>query len=185
MIAATNVNLEQGIADGTIRQDLYYRLNKIPIQIPPLRQRKEDIETLALHLITKINQDYGRSVEGLSEDALKLLVHYDWPGNVRELENILGRAVIYMHYSEVIITAKHLPTLNDVSEHTEPTSVDFTIQSGETLSMLVEQYEKDVILHVLKEHDYNKTKTAKRLNISIRALYYKLEKYGIANIGMQ
>ncbi|MDT2045533.1 sigma-54-dependent Fis family transcriptional regulator [Priestia aryabhattai] len=185
VIAATNVNLEQGIAEGTIRQDLYYRLNKIPIQIPPLRLRKEDIEALALHLITKINQDYGRSVEGLSEDALKLLLHYDWPGNVRELENILGRAVIYMQYSEVLITAKHLPTLNNVSEQSESIPVDFTIQNGETLSTLVEQYERDVILHVLKEHDYNKTKTAKRLNISIRALYYKLEKYGIANIGMQ
>ncbi|WP_210609671.1 sigma 54-interacting transcriptional regulator [Priestia flexa] len=185
VIAATNVNLEQGIAEGTIRQDLYYRLNKIPIQIPPLRLRKEDIEALALHLITKINQDYGRSVEGLSEDALKLLIHYDWPGNVRELENILGRAVIYMQYSEVLITAKHLPTLNNVSEQSESIPVDFTIQNGETLSTLVEQYERDVILHVLKEHDYNKTKTAKRLNISIRALYYKLEKYGIANISMQ
>lgn len=86
VIAATNVNLEKAIANGTFREDLYYRLNRMPIHIPPLRRRKEDIPLLCERLIQKINQDYGRNVESISERAMEQLMLYDWPGNVRSLK---------------------------------------------------------------------------------------------------
>lgn len=92
IIAATNVNLEKAMADGDFREDLYYRLNRYPISIPPLRLRKEDIPAICNYLIGKINQDYGRNVEGISEEAMDVFLRYQWPGNVRELENILGRS---------------------------------------------------------------------------------------------
>ncbi|TYR82475.1 sigma-54-dependent transcriptional regulator [Priestia megaterium] len=185
VIAATNVNLEQGIADGTIRQDLYYRLNKIPINIPPLRHRKEDIEALTLHLITKINQDYGRNVEGVTQEALQSLMLYDWPGNVRELENILGRAIIYMHYSETLIAEHHLPILEESKKKEQASSQALHVQAGKELSDLLDEYEAKVIKNVLEVNEYNKTKTAKRLGISVRSLYYKLEKYNLANNSVQ
>src|SRR6476620_11840428 len=95
VIAATHVNLEKGIAKGSFREDLYYRLNRMPIHIPPLRNRKEEIPILNERLIQKISQDYGRNVEGITTAALHQLMDYDWPGNVRELENIFGRAIIF------------------------------------------------------------------------------------------
>ncbi|KAF0818462.1 Transcriptional regulator BkdR of isoleucine and valine catabolism operon [Bacillus sp. ZZV12-4809] len=183
VIAATNVNLEKGIADGTFREDLYYRLNRMPIHIPSLRRRKEDIPLLCSRLIQKINQEYGRNIEGVTEQAVDKLMAYDWPGNVRELDNILGRAIIFMNYSETQIEERHIPDLgaNNPSPGIEA--------SGEgqkkSLTQLVEQYEAKVIRQTLQKLDGNKTKTAKLLGLSVRNLYYKLEKYNIAKGGMQ
>ncbi|MDP4169107.1 MAG: sigma 54-interacting transcriptional regulator, partial [Bacillota bacterium] len=103
VIAATNVNLEKSIVNGTFREDLYYRLNRMPIHIPPLRNRREEIPLLCERLLHKINQDYGRNVERVTEAAMQQLMGYEWPGNVRELENILGRAIIFMSYHETAI----------------------------------------------------------------------------------
>ncbi|MCM3795338.1 sigma-54 interaction domain-containing protein [Priestia megaterium] len=185
VIAATNVNLEKGMADGSIRQDLYYRLNKIPIHIPPLRKRKEDIGALVTHLITKINQDYGRHVEGVTERALQSLRSYDWPGNVRELENILGRAIIYMHYTETMIDSVHLPSLEGKGKKEKNQVKEEVVFEGKTLAHMMENYEGELIQKVLLANEYNRTKTAKQLNISLRSLYYKLEKYNLANNSMQ
>ena len=121
IIAATNVNLEKGIAKGTFREDLYYRLNRMPIHIPSLRKRKEEIPELCERLIQKINRDYGRNVEGVTEAALLQLMGYDWPGNVRELENILGRAIIFMNYYENFIDVHHLPELKNNNSLIEST----------------------------------------------------------------
>ncbi|NGY92575.1 sigma-54-dependent transcriptional regulator [Bacillus megaterium] len=185
VIAATNVNLEKGMAVGSIRQDLYYRLNKIPIHIPPLRKRKEDIGALVTHLITKINQDYGRHVEGVTERALQSLRSYDWPGNVRELENILGRAIIYMHYTETMIDSVHLPSLEGKGKKEKNQANEEVVFEGKTLAHMMENYEAELIQKVLIANKYNRTKTAKQLNISLRSLYYKLEKYNLANNSMQ
>lgn len=183
IIAATNVNLEKGIADGTFREDLYYRLNRMPIHIPSLRRRKEDIPLLCSRLIQKINQEYGRNVEGVTEQAVDKLMAYNWPGNVRELDNILGRAIIFMNYSETKIEERHIPDLGannpspniEVSEEAE----------NKPLTQMVEQYEARVIRQTLQKLNGNKTKTAKMLGLSVRNLYYKLEKYEIAKDGMQ
>ncbi|WP_368297177.1 sigma 54-interacting transcriptional regulator [Cytobacillus firmus] len=183
IIAATNVNLEKGIADGTFREDLYYRLNRMPIHIPSLRRRKEDIPLLCSRLIQKINQEYGRNVEGVTEEAVDKLMAYNWPGNVRELDNILGRAIIFMNYSETKIEERHIPDLgaNNPSPNIEASEE----AQNKSLTQMIEQYEARVIRQTLQKLDGNKTRTAKMLGLSVRNLYYKLEKYEIAKPGMQ
>ncbi|MDX5474307.1 MAG: sigma 54-interacting transcriptional regulator [Bacillaceae bacterium] len=176
VIAATNVNLEKGIATGSFREDLYYRLNRMPIHIPPLRKRKEDIEALSKHLLTKINQDYGRNVEGLTRKALQYLETYNWPGNVRELENILGRAIIFMNYHEIMIDMHHVPDLQ-IKENIEEGNTIQLDTEAQSLSEMLESYEATILSKVLKKHNGNKTKAAKELGVSIRNFYYKIEKY--------
>ncbi|ETT70842.1 sigma 54-interacting transcriptional regulator [Bacillus mycoides] len=185
VIAATHVNLEKGILEGEFREDLYYRLNKIPIQIPSLRQRKGDIPAIAERLIQKINQDYGRNVEGLTDSAVSYLQSYEWPGNVRELENILGRAIIFMNYNEIYIDVHHLPPLHK-EEQLETKQNNLLPELEEkALEHLVTEFEGNIIREYLEKFDGNKTKTAKALGISVRNLYYKLEKYDCAKNSMQ
>jgi PAS domain S-box-containing protein len=175
VIAATNVNLEQQILNQKFRQDLYYRLNRMPIFIPPLRQRKGDIPELCNHLINKINQDYGRHVHSIDPHALEFLMQDDWPGNVRELENVLGRAVIYMQVSEGVIEPIHFRELS-LKGTSHPTVKSEFLKTG-SLNEQLETVEKVIIEEALKENNMNRTQTAKALGISIRNLYYKMEKY--------
>ncbi|MCM3566676.1 sigma-54-dependent Fis family transcriptional regulator [Neobacillus mesonae] len=187
IIAATNVNLEKGIAKGTFREDLYYRLNRMPIHIPPLKNRKSEIPILCDRLIQKINRDYGRNVTGITDEALSYLMRYDWPGNVRELENILGRAIIFMKYFETNIDVQHLPDLNHnkvQNEHVEKIDIEYAA-GARPLSEMVEEYEARIIQQTLSGLKGNKTLTAKTLGLSVRNLYYKLEKYKLENNGMQ
>jgi PAS domain S-box-containing protein len=177
IIAATNKNLEQEVHKGNFREDLFYRLNRIPIYIPPLRSRLEDIPLLCDHLIKKINHDYGRNVEGITNEAAELLKRYAWPGNVRELENILGRAIIFMDYSENRIDIKHLSKLGYNFQKNQ--EQDHPTEASLPLYTLVENFEKKIISHILHKYRGNKTKTAKELGVSIRTLYYKMEKYGL------
>lgn len=185
VIAATNVNLEKGIADGSFREDLYYRLNRMPIQIPPLRNRKKDIPLISETLIAKINQDYGRNVDGITKDALKRLMEYRWPGNVRELENVLGRAIIFMKYNETTIDVHHLPPLESSSRKADEYSMKSRVSADKDLNSQLEEYEKKIIQEVLEQNNGNKTAAAKTLNVSVRNLYYKLEKYNIETTGMK
>lgn len=181
IIAATNVNLEKGIAKGSFREDLYYRLNRMPIHIPPLRKRKEEIPLLSERLIQKISQDYGRNVEGITPAALHQLMGYDWPGNVRELENILGRAIIFMNYYELLIDVHHLPELKNKKSPNEP-SLNYPNDSfaiDRSLSDMMDEYEGKIIQQTLLRLNGNKTLTAKTLGLSVRNLYYKIEKYNI------
>lgn len=185
IIAATNVNLEKAIANGTFREDLYYRLNRMPIHIPPLRRRKEDIPLLADRLIEKINQEYGRNVEGISEEGLRILMQYDWPGNVRELDNIIGRAMIFMGY-QTEIDKEHLPSLvNEEGQAAVQESFNSVNSSDEPLAAQLERYEEKIIKETLTRVNGNKTKAAKQLGLSVRNLYYKLDKYKIENDSMQ
>lgn len=183
VIAATNVNLEKAIAEGAFREDLYYRLNRMPIYIPPLRARKEDIPSLCRHLIQKLNQDYGRNVEGVTDEAMAKLLAYDWPGNVRELENVLGRAMIFMKFHEVMIDATHLPPL--ASPSSVPAHRVETEEEIRPLEEMVSRYEASLIEQALRRHRGNKTAAARALGISVRNLYYKLEKYGLDKNIMQ
>jgi len=187
IIAATNVNLEKGIAKGSFREDLYYRLNRMPIHIPPLRKRKEEIPLLNERLIQKISQDYGRNVEGITPAALKQLMEYDWPGNVRELENILGRAIIFMKYNDQFIDVQHLPELKNKKNLTESSVSNRTdsVVMDRTLSDMMEEFEAKIIKQTLLRLNGNKTLTAKTLGLSVRNLYYKIEKYKIEKNSMQ
>lgn len=186
IIAATHVNLEKGIAKGSFREDLYYRLNRMPIHIPPLRRRKDEIPLLCERLIQKINRDYGRNVEGVTQAAMLKLLNYDWPGNVRELENILGRAMIFMNYYETFIDVEHLPELRTKKSSHEPLLSDnHEIPQNRSLAKMVEEFEAEIIQQTLMKLNGNKTLTAKTLGLSVRNLYYKLEKYNLENNGMQ
>ncbi|MBU5466346.1 sigma 54-interacting transcriptional regulator [Virgibacillus sp. MSJ-26] len=175
VIAATNVNLEKAIMTKTFREDLYYRLSRLPITIPPLKERLADLPILVQRIIQKINQDYGRNVKSISEDALSILNNYHWPGNVRELENVIGRAMIYMDMNEEVIEQIHLPAMTQTNK-VLPMSLE-DINTSHPLQKAMERYEKEYIKIAYRENDCNKTKTAKTLGISIRSLYYKMEKF--------
>jgi PAS domain S-box-containing protein len=184
VIAATNIDLEKAMKEGRFREDLYYRLNVIPIKIPPLRERKGDIPDLARNIIEKYNLEYGRSVQGISPGALRMLMEYDWPGNIRELENFLGRAIINMKFNETIIEEGHLPRIivsgTDKGIIRDSIAIDSAvIEQDTTLEGLISQVEKRYIEQVLKQQNYNKTKAAKKLGISIRSLYYKIDRHKI------
>jgi len=174
IIAATNVDLEKMVKNGEFLPDLYFRLNVFPIYLPALKDRKEDIPKLALHIIKKLNQQYGRMVEGINPSVLKHLINMDWPGNVRELENFLGRVMINMGPEERVIEPKHLPENIELKR----TKAKEVISIG-SLKELIEDYEKKIIAEALKKTGGNKEETAKLLDISIRTLYYKIEKYGL------
>ena len=180
IIAATNANIEEAVQLGKFRKDLYYRINMFPIRIPSLRDRRGDIELLARFFIKKFNQEYGRNIEGIKDDAVKALIEYDWPGNVRELENVIGRAIISMRINEKIIEKKHMPKFN-FSGQGDRFSIysDLYDMKSVTLEELTQSMERAYITQVLKEQNNNKTKTAKVLGISLRNLYYKIERYGI------
>lgn len=180
VIAATSQNIEMDIVNGTFREDLFYQLNKIPIHIAPLRNRKSDIILLCDHLIKRINQEFGRNVKGISTQALTCLMRYNWPGNVRELHTILARAVILMNKNEMYVDSPHLPEINNTSKEIVP-SKDQAIENNQTLVQMVEQFEKNKIAEILEKNEGNKTLTAKELGLSVRNLYYKLDKYGIFN----
>nr|BAD18323.1 sigma-54 related protein [Geobacillus stearothermophilus] len=187
VIAATNVNLEKAIAEGAFREDLYYRLNRMPIYIPPLRARKEDIPALCRHLIQKLNQDYGRNVEGVTDEAMVKLLAYDWPGNVRELENVLGRAMIFMKFHEVMIDISHLPPLSapSAAPSAAPSVRPETEGEFRPLDEMLGRYEAQLLEEALRRHRGNKTAAARALGISVRNLYYKLEKYNIDKSSVQ
>ncbi|WP_188068012.1 sigma 54-interacting transcriptional regulator [Brevibacillus brevis] len=182
VIAATHVNLEAAIGAGRFREDLYYRLHVVPIHIPPLRQRLEDIKPIAMHLLRKANLEYGRNVEELHEETLQMLLSYHWPGNVRELENVLGRAMIHMRINERIIMPEHLPPLERRIVSTKKEEVPQEGSTGTTLKEAVEKAERQHILRELAAAKGNRTLAAKRLGIAIRSLYYKMEKLGIMDV---
>lgn len=185
IITATNVNLEKAIMNKTFREDLYYRLNRLPIYIPSLKERINDLPSLIEHLIRKINQDYGRNVKTINHDASEYLKNYHWPGNVRELENMIGRAMIYMDMNEEVIKKEHIPNLLSTPNSSKEEKVKDDGTALKTLQDAVDHYEREFIRNVFKENNYNKTQTAKELNVSIRNLYYKLEKYKIEKDDMQ
>lgn len=176
IMAATNRDLEREVERGNFLEDLYLLLNRIPVCIPPLRERLNDIPLLCKSLIAKLNHEYGKNVSGISADAIRLLQTYNWPGNVRELENVLGRAISIMRAYEKVIKIGHLPPLEH-NPGTGPETVNHHSMDSTPLYLLMEQYEKKIILYTLKKNGGNKTKTADELGISIRSLYYKLNRY--------
>ena len=177
VIAATNANLEQKIRDRSFREDLYYRLNVLPIRIPPLRVIREDIPEIARHLLSKVNQEYGREVESLSAEVMRSLQEYHWPGNVRELESIIGRAMITMRPAEKVVETEHLP----IFECEKIGRIIVGSGSGpvRTLEEATAEAEKDAITRALAEADGNREKAARLLGTAVRNLYYKMKKYGI------
>lgn len=180
IISATNRDLEQEVAEGKFRKDLYYRLNVVPIKIPPLRDHKRDIPELIEFLINKYNQEYGRSVEEISKRAIEITKEYNWPGNIRELENYIGRAMINMTMTEHILEEHHLPAIKSLQEKAEPSPLErkkAMKEKARSLAEVLEEAEKNYIRGQLERNHGNRDKTANDLGISIRSLYYKLNKF--------
>lgn len=178
VIAATNANLEAMIAQGRLREDLYYRLNVVPILIPPLRHRPEDLPRLVEHLMAKFNEEYGRNVVRIAPDALARLTGYRWPGNVRELENIIGRAMIAMAMTDTVIEARFLPPLESGGTAPAVREPERTATVG-SLAETVGAAERAALLRALEVSRGNKTEAARLLGIAPRTLYYKLERHGL------
>ena len=170
IIAATNQDLRQAIEAGTFRQDLYYRLNMIPIHLPPLRARQADILILAEYFLQKHSKAHNQPTRLISEKARKLFMQYDWPGNVRELEYSILRAVLFAE-SDVILP-KHLPEEIQSNNQSEAESVP--------VGLTMKEMEKELILKTLERMEGNRTRTAEILGISLRSLQYKLKDYEAA-----
>ncbi|MFJ7971474.1 sigma 54-interacting transcriptional regulator [Psychrobacillus sp. NPDC096389] len=173
IIASSSINLEKAMREGTFREDFYFQLNRMPIHIPALRERKEDIPLIAEHLLVKLNQEFGRNVEGFTEEAMGSLLDYNWPGNVRELENVISRSMIFLQPNDRFVEEHHLPKSMLVLANDDDDTSDGT------LAEQMDELEKKVLARALKACSGNKSQTAKKLQISLRTLYYKLEKYNL------
>ena len=165
VIAATNKNLIEEMKKGTFREDLYYRLNVIPIFVPPLRERRDDIPLLTSHFLQKFSQERKKEIVNFSPEVMEILLGHFWPGNVRELENVVEHAIIIAKQEKILL--KDLPKY--ILQKPIPTQEFLTLQD----------YEKNLILKTLQETNWNKHKTAKRLNINRSTLYGKMRKYNL------
>ena len=171
LLAATNKNPHEAVLTGALREDLFYRLNVITIELPPLRARKEDLPLLAQHLVTQLAEKHNRPARFLSQPALQVLQSHSWPGNVRELRNAIERAVIICSGEEI---ERH---------HLAPYPVDqrARVRSEDTLSLPVgtpiEEVERQMIMRTLQKTDNNKTRAAELLGISLKTLHNKLRLY--------
>ncbi|HUM06787.1 MAG TPA: sigma-54 dependent transcriptional regulator [Terriglobales bacterium] len=173
LIAATNRDLRAALEDGTFREDLYYRLNVVPIDIPPLREHKEDIPDLVSLFLRRFSSESGRQVTGISREAMNLLLSHHWPGNIRELQNIIERACALAKTSKLEAEDIHFDTPRS---RTTGTSNHF-LPEGMTL----DQWEDEMIREALKRANGNKSQAARLLGLSRNALRYRLSKIGIAD----
>lgn len=174
IVTATSQNLEKLMADGMFIEELYYLLSRMAIQIPPLRERKEDIATIIDHLFVKLNKQLGMNIEKISGEAQQLLQRYEWPGNIRELENVLSRAMIFMGQGEMVLKLDDIQS-SLYSSRKQETEVQLPAKT--TLASIMDDYERSILEQALVENKGNKSETANRLGISLRSLYYKLDKY--------
>ena len=180
IIAATNRDLEEEVKEGRFREDLYYRLNVIPIEAPPLRERVTDIPLLVDHFIKKFNQTKGKAIEGIAADALDHLLAYPWPGNVRELENMVERMVILT--SGNLIKLEDLPErLFETADRKVAEEVDEIPPSGFVLSAVVSDFEKRLILQALDQTNWVKNRAAKLLNVNRTTLIEKMKRFDLMN----
>jgi transcriptional regulator with PAS, ATPase and Fis domain len=168
VIAATNRNLEEAVKDGSLRQDLFYRLNVVRVQMPSLRERKDDLSALIAHFLRRFNQRFRREVSGIAPEALAALQAFDFPGNVRELENLIERA--YAMGARDHISLTDLPSL---TLSARPTPI-----STHSLPTLAE-VEKELILRALALHKNDKEQSARALGLSRRTIYRRLKEYGL------
>ena len=171
IIAATNKDLRQMVGDGKFREDLYYRLEVIPLMLPPLRQRKEDIPLLVDHFIQKFNRNNTKQVRGVSSRTMGVLLRYHWPGNVRELENCIERAAVMADEDILDVT--------DLNQVLRPTTLDgaksVSTAENEAWPQSLKVAERDLILRTLRNVQGNRTRAAELLGISLRGLHYKLK----------
>lgn len=177
IIAATNRNLEKMMDDNTFREDLFYRLNVMPIFLPPLKDRIDDIELLSQYFIKNFNKQHGRSITGLTQEALVALKKYNFPGNIRELENLIERAFILEPANSSLISFDSLPDEVKIIKSSKETSMEY---SGPlNFDSFKEEMEKEFIINALKANDGKINQTVAQANIPKNTLLRKIRKYGI------
>jgi len=176
VLSATNKDLDREVAEGRFRQDLYYRLHVVPVRLPPLRERREDIPLLAQHFVDKLGPKTNPRIQSVSDAALGRLMAYHWPGNVRELENAIEQALVFAEGVEIGVAA--LPVFLQGTTPTDVDRLDVPRQLG--LPDILDDLERQLILKAYDKAKGVKTETARLLGIKTSALYYKLEKYGIS-----
>jgi two-component system nitrogen regulation response regulator NtrX len=178
VIAASNKNLEDEIRKGAFREDLFYRLNVIPFEVPPLRERAEDIPLLAEHFLQLFSEEYNKKKKQLSTEALELFLAYPWPGNVRELRNVVERMVIMVH-QDIIGPGDVAPSLRARPGPAGDDAADAALESDGTLREARERFEREYIQRRLKEVNGNITRAAELLGIERSNLHRKMKAYGI------
>jgi transcriptional regulator with PAS, ATPase and Fis domain len=175
IIAATNVDLEAAVRERRFREDLYYRLSVVTIDIPPLRERPEDLPAFVSYFLERINVDARRPIRGVTEEAMETLRRYAWPGNIRELENALERAALVARGDSIGI--EDLP---ERIVNRPPAPADFPLPEG---GIVLEEVERDFIVQALERTGWRKSAAARLLGLTRRALGYRIEKFGLAPAG--
>ncbi len=169
VLAASNRQPRRAIREGRLREDLYFRLSVLSLELPPLRERIEDVPLLAAQFLRQFNQEHRKAVQGVAEDCLKSLKAYSWPGNIRELRNVIERAVILCRSS--MLSSGDLPT--DLADQAVETDADFTIRLGASLK----EVEAELIFRTLASVGGNKTRAARILGVARRSIYNLLERH--------
>jgi two-component system response regulator HydG len=172
LLAATHKNLEQMVEEGSFRQDLFFRLNVVPLHLPPLRNRPMDIPPLAEHFLTQYSKKNRKDIRNFESEAMEALLAYHWPGNIRELENAIERAVILCLEEKIALSHLPLPVRQSYTDHADR---PFAIRPGLTLKDM----EKELILTTLRQTDDNRTRAAEILGITRQTLQNKLKEYGL------
>jgi two-component system response regulator PilR (NtrC family) len=178
VIAATNQDLAKAVAEGRFREDLFYRINVIPIALPPLRQRREDIPLLADHFLAKYCEQMGKDISGISREAMDLLSAYDWPGNIRELENVMERAVA-LEATPAILANSLPPSIRGEFARPPAAPAEALPESGFDLEAHVKEIERGYIAEALKRAGGVQVKAAELLGMSFRSFRYYVKKYNL------
>ncbi len=169
IVAATNKKLEEQISKGLFREDLYYRLNVIEVKLPPLRERKEDINVLTRHFVEKYGRENNKKITGLTDEAMEVLNNYSWPGNIRELRNVIERAVVLASGDNI-----------GLAELSDRIKLQQGTRGSQSLKDKIENYESRIIRDTLLAHNGSKESSAKELDVDLATLYRKIKKLGIA-----
>ena len=178
LLAATNKELEEEVKEGRFRQDLYYRLNVVPVYLPPLRARKEDISYLAQHFLKKYNTKHGKAIKSIASNVMKRLMDYRWDGNVRELESVVERSVILADHDQIDIDTLPEKLQQPSLPSTQQNLQNFTIPDG---GISLEHLERSLIESALKKTNWSIKKASELLGISYKTLQYRIQKYHLKN----
>ena len=179
VIAATNQDLTRLVAEGRFREDLFYRINVIPIVLPPLRERREDVPLVAEHFLAKYADQMGKQITGISREAMELLSRHDWPGNIRELENVIERAVA-LEATPAILPESLPPAIRGDAPRTVAGSpIEALPDSGFDLEAHVKEIERGYIAEALKRAGGVQVKAAELLGMSFRSFRYYVKKYNL------
>jgi transcriptional regulator with PAS, ATPase and Fis domain len=178
IIAASNVKIEDAVAEGNFRHDLFYRLNEFQIKLPALRERKDDIPVFAKHFLDDANREMSKDIKGFASEAMNVLLEYNWPGNVRELKNIIRRAVVLAENEQIIPENISFTIINEKENYTN--GLHSNNNGISTLEDATKEFEKDLIKKTLNQTGGNKIRAAKLLQMNRKTLYRKMKILGLS-----